>query len=179
MLYSTKKPRDMAQKWRAFKNFARLTKNPFGYIYWKIQPMANQNRLRPLWVMLSWHLYFSFGQFLASRSAKEGMMEKWRYVIGESNRHHGAIRNDQRMPADHKKNYVRYSNLHQQLKNKRLNSIWYNWWSRDQAFRKYFEMRKKNGISPSLSGFYHEKLYEETAKKNAGIAAMRHSRQAA
>ena len=32
----TKKPRDNAQKWRAFKNIARFFKNPFGYSYWKL-----------------------------------------------------------------------------------------------------------------------------------------------
>lgn len=30
------KPRDMAQKWRAFKNIARFFKNPFGYVFWKV-----------------------------------------------------------------------------------------------------------------------------------------------
>ena len=32
----TGKPRDMAQKWRAFKNIARFMKNPFGYTFWKV-----------------------------------------------------------------------------------------------------------------------------------------------
>jgi hypothetical protein len=36
---TTRKPRDMAQKWRAFKNIARLMKNPFAYVYWKVQPL--------------------------------------------------------------------------------------------------------------------------------------------
>ena len=31
-----KKPRDNAQKWRAFKNIARFFKNPVGYTYWKV-----------------------------------------------------------------------------------------------------------------------------------------------
>ena len=34
----TVKPRDNAQKWRAFKNIARFFKNPVGYTYWKIEP---------------------------------------------------------------------------------------------------------------------------------------------
>ena len=33
---NTNKPRDMAQKWRAFKNIARWFKNPFGYTFWKV-----------------------------------------------------------------------------------------------------------------------------------------------
>ena len=33
---TTRKPRDMAQKWRSFKNIARFYKNPFAYVFWKI-----------------------------------------------------------------------------------------------------------------------------------------------
>lgn len=36
---STRKPRDMAQKWRAFKNMARMVKNPAAYLYWKLEPL--------------------------------------------------------------------------------------------------------------------------------------------
>lgn len=84
---------------------------------------------------------------------KERMIEHWRYRLGETNKTHGAAHRDRRFPADRKKNYVRYSNFHQVRRNKRLNMIWTNWWCRDQNFRKYFEMRKRHGIRPSLSGF--------------------------
>ena len=57
--------------------------------------------------------------------------------------------------------------------------IWTNWWCRDQNFRKYFEMRKKHGIRPSLNGFYHEKIYNDVEKKNLEIYKMRQSRSAA
>jgi hypothetical protein len=57
---TTRKPRDMAQKWRAFKNFARFFKNPVGYLYWKINPLHAQNRIRFIWVLLVFHLYSSF-----------------------------------------------------------------------------------------------------------------------
>ena len=53
-----------------------------------------------------------------------------------------------------------------------------NWWCRDQNFRKYFEMRKKHDIKPSLTGFYHEKIYDDAAKSNAAFWEMRRSRQA-
>ena len=53
-----------------------------------------------------------------------------------------------------------------------------NWWCRDQNFRKYFEMRKKNDIKPSETGFYHEKIYNDVAKKNTELAIMRHSQEA-
>lgn len=36
---TTRKPRDMAQKWRAFKNMARMVKNPAAYLYWKLEPL--------------------------------------------------------------------------------------------------------------------------------------------
>lgn len=57
---TTRKPRDMAQKWRAFKNIARLFKNPFAYIYWKVNPLHEANRIRFIWVLLIFHLYSSF-----------------------------------------------------------------------------------------------------------------------
>ena len=57
---TTRKPRDMAQKWRAFKNIARFFKNPFAYTYWKMQPLHAQNRVRFIWVLLVFHLYQSF-----------------------------------------------------------------------------------------------------------------------
>lgn len=101
---------------------------------------------------------------------KERMCEKWRYSIGEVNKMHSAQHNDRRFPVDRKKNYVRYSNFHQIRRQKKLNMIYTNWWCRDQNFRKYFEMRKKHGIRPSVSGFYHEKIYEETAQKNLKIS---------
>ena len=53
----TQKPRDMAQRYRAFKNIARFFKNPFGYTFWKMAALSNQNRVRVLWVFLIFHLY--------------------------------------------------------------------------------------------------------------------------
>ena len=60
----------MAQKWRAFKNIARLFKNPFGYIYWKVQPLVAQNRLRFTWMLLIWHLTQSFMLWIAVKNRK-------------------------------------------------------------------------------------------------------------
>lgn len=104
---------------------------------------------------------------------KERMIEHWHYRLGEITKRHGLHHRDRRFPADRKKCYVRYSNFHQKLRNKRLSMIWTNWWCRDQNFRKYFEMRKKNGIKPALSGFYHEQIYKDTASKNKELWAMR------
>ena len=39
-------------------------------------------------------------------------------------------------------------------------------------------MRKKNDMKPSLSGFYHEKIFDEATAKNQAISDMRNSRQA-
>jgi hypothetical protein len=104
----------------------------------------------------------------------------WRWHIGEINKTHAGTVSDRRHPADRKKNYVRYSNFHQIRRNKRLGMIHLNWWCRDQNFRKYFEMRKKNGIRPSndINSFYHVKIHDEANKKNAEIAAIRHARKA-
>ena len=112
------------------------------------------------------------------RLEKERMIEHWRYRLGETNKTHGAPHRDRRFPVDRKKNYVRYSNFHQIRRNKRLNMIWTNWWCRDQNFRKYFEMRKRHGIRPALSGFYHEKIYADVEKQNWDLSQKRASRTA-
>ena len=38
-------------------------------------------------------------------------------------------------------------------------------------------MRKRHDIKPSMSGFYHEPLYEQTLQKNTEWAALRASRE--
>jgi hypothetical protein len=67
---TTRKPRDMAQKWRAYKNFARFFKNPFGYLYWKIHPLHAANRIRFIWVLLVFHLYSSFLLWVMIKNSK-------------------------------------------------------------------------------------------------------------
>ena len=109
---STKKPRDNAQKWRAFKNIARFYKNPFGYLFWKTEVFRQQNRIRIAWVLLVFHLYQSFLLYMAVKNKKERMVHNWRWVNGEMNRMYEAPHRDRRFPADRKKNYVRYSNFH-------------------------------------------------------------------
>lgn len=174
----TQKPRDMAQKWRAFKNISRFFKNPFGYTFWKVASLTNQNRIRIIYVFLIWHLYQSFVLFLLTKQKKEGMIAKWKWHIGEVNKHYDSPHTDRRFPADRKKNYVRYSNFHQIRRNKRISMIHTNWWCRDQNFRKYFEMRKRHGIEPGFSGFQHEALYDATMKKNQEWADLRASKAA-
>ena len=175
---NVKKPRDEAQKWRAFKNIARAAKNPFGYVYWKVGPLIEANRIRFVWCCLIWHLYQSFLLYVIVKTKKENMIAAWRYRLGEMNDKHGPAHRDRRFPVDRKKNYVWYSNFHQVRRNKRLGMIYTNWWCRDQNFRKYFEMRKRHDIRPSESGFYHEQIFNDVAKQNASIAAMRHSQAA-
>ena len=144
----------------------------------QVNPQTNQNRIRIIYVFLIWHLYQSFVLYLLTKQKKEGMIAKWKWHIGEVNKHYDSPHSDRRFPADRKKNYVRYSNFHQIRRNKRISMIHTNWWCRDQNFRKYFDMRKRHGIEPSMSGFYHEPLYEETLKKNTEWAALRASQQA-
>ena len=173
----TKKPRDDAQRWRAFKNIARFFKNPFGYIYWKVEPFHRQNRVRFLWCLAVFHLWSSFLLYVMVKNKKENMINHWRWRCGEINKTHGAMTRDRRFPTNRIKNYVRYSNFHQVRRNKRLNMIHLNWWCRDQNFRKYFELRKRHDIKPALSGFAHEPIHKETAAKNWEIAQMRASRE--
>ena len=167
----------MAQKWRAFKNIARLYKNPYAYVFWKFHVLSSQNRIRLVWLVLFYHLYSSFSLYLLTKLQKENMLTKFLYSTGDVNQFYG-LPNELRMPADRKKNYLRYSNFHQARRNKKTDMIHLNWWCRDQNFRKYFEMRKKQGIQPSMSGFYHEPIHAETVKQHQEWADLRASRQA-
>ena len=106
-------------------------KNPFGYTFWKMAQLTNQNRIRILWVFLVFHLYQSFVLYLLTKMKKERMMDKWRWAIGENNKHYDGPHSDRRFPVDRKKNYVRYSNPHQIRRNKRVSMIHTNWWCRD------------------------------------------------
>ena len=170
------KPRDAAQRWRAFKNITRFFKNPFGYTYWKLATLSSQNRIRITYAFLIFHLYQSFMLYLLTKQKKENMIAKWRWHIGENNRHYDSPHNDRRFPVDRHKNYVRYTNPHQVLRNKRISMIHTNWWCRDQVFRKYFDMRKRHGIKPAMSGFKHEEYYQKTLDTNAEWARVRASR---
>lgn len=67
---TTRKPRDMSQKWRAFKNIARFFKNPPAYLYWKLSPLHLQNRIRFVWVLLVFHLYQSFLLYMMIKNSK-------------------------------------------------------------------------------------------------------------
>jgi hypothetical protein len=157
----TQKPRDMAQRWRMFKNIARWFKNPFGYTFWKFAVLHSQNRVRYTWCILIWHLYSSFALYMLTKNKKENMIMKYLWHSGQTNKAYGAP-NELRMPADRKKNYVRYSNFHQVRRNKKTGMVHTNWWCRDQNFRKYFDMRKRHDIKPAISGFYHEAIHETT-----------------
>jgi hypothetical protein len=64
---NTKKPRDTAQRWRAFKNIARFFKNPFGYTFWKVAQLHNFSRFRVIYAVLIYHLYQSFMVYLLSK----------------------------------------------------------------------------------------------------------------
>ena len=174
---TTQKPRDTAQRWRAFKNIARFFKNPLGYMYWKTEPFHKAGRVRFLWCMAVFHCYSSFILWVLVKNKKEKMIDHWRWRNGEQNAMHGTMNRDRRFPVNRIKNYVRYSNFHQVRRNKRLSMIHLNWWCRDQNFRKYFEMRKKKDIRPALSGFAHESIFADTTAKNLEISKMRASQE--
>ena len=147
-----------------FRNITRFVKNPFGYIYWKMAPLANANRIRIIWAILMWQMYATFITYTYVKTTKENMINNWYYRTGMISDTQGPPKNGERFPADRKKNYVRYSNFHQKTREKKMNLIMFNWWSRDQNFRKYFAMRKKNGIRPSETGFRHTAIYDNMVK---------------
>ena len=82
-------------------------------------------------------------------------------MVGLLSRYNDGTRDSKNMPANLHKNYLRYSNINQKTKNKKAKDFMVNWWCRDQVFRKYFEMRKKNGIRPSETGFYHDQIRKD------------------
>ena len=149
-------------------------------MYWKTQPLHEAGRIRFAWVCLGFHLYQSFLLYTLVKNKKEKMIENWRWHIGETNNTHPNPVRDRRFPADRKKNYVRYSNFHQVRRNKRLGMMHLNWWCRDQNFRKYFEMRKKNDIRPStnINTFKHVEIYNQAAEENQKWANIRAARKA-
>ena len=172
----TKKPFDNGQKWRAFKNISRAWKNPIGYMYWKTDVFAKNNRIRFMYLNLAYMLWHSIAITMMCKSTKTSMIAHWRYQTGMINDEY-VTQQPKTMPYDRHKNYLRYSNFHQIRRNKRLGMIHLNWWCRDQNFRKYFEMRKKHDIRPSAKGFYHEAIQEESNRKNVALRDLRHSRQ--
>ena len=66
-----------------FKNITRFVKNPFGYAYWKIEPLHRANRIRPVWFFMLAQMYFSFTMYTLLKNKKERMIESWYYRIGE------------------------------------------------------------------------------------------------
>lgn len=160
----TKKPRDEAQRWRALKNIVRFHKNPLAYIYWKTIPFFNQNRVHLIYFLLAYHMWSTFYICIANRKTKIESVEKYAYSTGRFSDLYRGVSAEYRMPQDLKKCFVRYSNFHQMRRNKRPDRLHLPWWCRDQNFRKYFEMRKKNGIRPALNNFAHEKHYKQYIK---------------
>lgn len=77
-----------------------------------MNPLHANNRVRPIWGLLIGQLYFSFTIYTLIKNRKERMMEHWFYKLGEISDTTEAKHSNVRFPADRKKNYVRYSNLH-------------------------------------------------------------------
>ena len=88
-----KKPRDEAQKWRAFKNIARMFKNPFGYMYWKSDIFNRNQRVRIMYVNLAYCLFQSWMITVICKSKKESMMEMWRHQTGQLNTGYKRVEN--------------------------------------------------------------------------------------
>ena len=172
----SQKPRDQGQKWRTFKNIARFYKNPFAYIHWKIRPFVSENRFRILYFYLFANILVSFVNYVSIKNEKEGMVFKFMHSKGFTNKNYHYPDSAVRFPADRHKNYLRYSNFHQKLRPRTVSFIKTPFWCRDQNFRKYFEMRKKYGKQPSMTGFYHEPIYEAALKHHTEWSKKRSMR---
>ena len=168
----------MAQKWRAFKTIARFAKNPVAYGMWKFASLHNQNRIRFMWGIMFFQLYFTTKNYIQIRRSADKQKERFYWAYGLTSRNYMTPINHIRMPRDRHKCYVRYSNFHQMKRNKRAAAEHMNWWCRDQCFRKYFEMRKKNGIKPSLTGFYDDAIYAKSRAIDEKYTKMRQDRAA-
>ena len=155
----------MAQRMRAFKNISRFQKNPFAYIYWKIMPLHNAGRIRFTVIIAFYQLYMNLMTSWTTKLSKEAKEYMYWWRIGQVSTNHTHPHDKERMSVIRTKNYLRYSNFHQLRRNREVNQVTTNFWSRDQCFRKYFQMRKKHGIEPSMTGFKHIPMWEENQKK--------------
>ena len=108
----SKKPRDDAQRWRAFKNIVRFYRNPLGYTYWKTQPFFQKNRVRVVYIILFYHMYNTLMLVVQCRGTKRRMIENYAAATGRFSDMFSGVSAQNRMPQDMKKNYVRYSNFH-------------------------------------------------------------------
>ena len=125
-----------------------------------------------MYANLAYMLFQNWQTTVVCKNKKETALAFWRYQTGQQNDHWLKV-NDRPMPVDRHKNYIRYSNFHQIRRNKKVAMMHLNWWCRDQNFRKYLQMRKKNNIRPSLTGFYHDAMYTENVSKAVAIAERR------
>ena len=75
-------PFDNGQKWRAYKNIARAWKNPIGYMYWKTDVFAKNNRIRFMYLNLAYMLWHSVAITMMCKSTKTSMIAHWRYQTG-------------------------------------------------------------------------------------------------
>jgi hypothetical protein len=108
-------------------------------------------------------MYLSIWQSFVMKTMKDNRNRLYNFSIGMYTPYHSEPHGDRRMPAIRTKNYLRYSNFHQIRRNKDINQVFTNFWCRDQNFRKYFRMRKKNGQEPSLTEFKHLSMWTEQA----------------
>lgn len=149
------KQKDYAYKWRSLKNFARIFKNPGGFASWRYLYQLNLNKgLHPWTIFISSICAIHFIQLADKSVSVRKMQNDWRYRRGMEN-----WRLDKNSYIDYRivtgpdtttfKKHI--SNFQNRFKNICQNNIYEPFWCRDQNFRKYFEIRKRHGISPSVN----------------------------
>ena len=159
---SMNKPRDYAQKWRTIRLNLDLVKNPFGFIHWRALSLIQRKRVSGIYLIALFNLIVLTSTYSRFKNQKEYMKRKWFNSTGEVTYLHDKPWLGKYYDVDRKKQYEKWANIpFFCIRNQRDDSIFLNFWCRDQNFRKYFEMRKKNGILPSE----HEFAHLEEAKK--------------
>ncbi len=94
----TKKPRDEAQRWRAFKNITRFHRNALGYIYWKTLPYFSKNRFRLVYALLFYHMWNTWMLMAQCRDTKTTAIEHYAYATGRSSEMYRGLSTRYRMP---------------------------------------------------------------------------------
>jgi len=163
---NTRKPYDKAQRWRGLKNHVNVLKNPLGFYTWRRLYAENQNRGPKVWYSFVYVCLAGIVWNMARKSQlQHDRTENYKYMIGARTFHPVNSEGDDRLITEDDTMAMKkkMSNLNLQFKNPSKWCMTTAYWARDQNFRKYFEMRKKNGIEPSTN---YSKFYNKDKAKS-------------
>lgn len=157
-----KKDKDYGYMWRLNKNIARVFKNPIGFATWRYAYQLNMNRGLNPWTIFMLAGCFASTLQLAMKSKEYRDKEnEWRMRRGIENWRldKNSFIDDRVVTGPDTTTFKKHiSNFNAQFKEPHVRCYTNPYWCRDQNFRKYFEMRKKNGIEPSIdvSTYYNK-----------------------